>query len=129
MADGSEPLVTRLNGGAGYAWDAPSLDQPAAQTYAFMDATLESSGQYSGNYAFGMGPAVGVITDLSSQWRVNAYARVQRFALGEAHSTAEFSLLQRYAIGAQTALRLEIARKLEFDMSWTDVRLSLQQYF
>lgn len=129
MADGSEPLVTRLNGGAGYAWDAPSLDQPAAQTYAFIDATLESSGQYSDNYAFGIGPAVGVITDLSSDWRLNAYARVQRFALGEAHSSAEFTLLQRYAIGAQTALRLEIARKMEFDMSWTDARLSLQQYF
>jgi hypothetical protein len=129
MADGSEPLLARLNGGAGYAWDAPSLDQPAAQLYAFVDGTLEQSGQYSRDYAFGMGPAAGVITDISSNWRLNAYARVQRFALGEPHTAAELTLLQRYAIGPQTALRLELARKMEFDMIWSDVRVSLQQYF
>lgn len=129
MADGSEPLLARLNAGAGYAWDAPSLDQPFAQTYAFMDATLEESGQYSRNYAFGMGPAAGVITDISNNWRINAYARVQRFALGEPHTAAELTLLQRYTVGPQTALRLELTRKMEFDMVWNDVRLSLQQYF
>jgi hypothetical protein len=26
-------------------------------------------------------------------------------------------------------LRLELARKMEFDMIWSDVRVSLQQYF
>ena len=129
MADGSEPLLARLNAGAGYAWDAPSLDQPVAQTYAFMDATLEESGQYSRNYAFGMGPAAGVITDISSNWRINAYARVQRFGLGEPHTTAELTLLQRYTVGPQTALRLDLTRKTEFDMVWNDARLSLQQYF
>jgi len=61
--------------------------------------------------------------------RLNAYARVQRFALGEPHTAAELTLLQRYAIGPQTALRLELARKMEFDMIWSDVRVSLQQYF
>lgn len=129
MADGNEPLLARLNGGAGYTWDVPSLDQPTAQIYAFMDATLEESSQYSRDYAFGMGPAAGVITDINSNWRLNAYARVQRFALGEPHTAAELTLMQRYSIGPQTALRLELARKMEFDMSWTDVRLSLQQYF
>jgi hypothetical protein len=54
---------------------------------------------------------------------------VQRFALGEPHTAAELTLLQRYAIGPQTALRLELARKMEFDMIWSDVRVSLQQYF
>jgi len=129
MPDGSEPLVTRLNSGAGYAWDAPSLDHPTAQTYAFMDATLEASSQYARDYAFGMGPALGVIKDLGSNWRINAYARVQRFAVGDPHTAAELSLLQRYSIGPQTALRLELARKMEFDMTWTDAMLSLQQYF
>lgn len=129
MPDGSEPMVARLNAGGGYAWDAPSLDVPTAQTYAFMDATLEQSGQYARDYAFGMGPAVGVITDVSSNWRVNVYARVQRFGLGEPHTTSDLTLLQRYTLGPQTAVRLELSRKMEFDTNWTDVRLSLQQYF
>jgi Domain of unknown function (DUF4105) len=129
LPDGSEPLLGRLNAGAGFAWDTPSLDQPVAQTYIFMDATLESTSQYDSHYALGMGPAAGIIADISSNWRVNAYARVQRFGLGEPHTTAEITLLQRYTIGRQTALRLELTRKMEFDMSWNDVRLSLQQYF
>lgn len=129
MADGSEPLVARLNGGAGYAWDAPSLDNPLALTYAFMDASLETSKKFDSDYAFGMGPSVGVIGDVNSKWRVNAYASVQRFALGDQHTKADLILLQRYSIGPQTALRLEVARKMEFDLLWTDARLSLQQYF
>ena len=129
MADGSEPLVSRLNSGAGYAWDAPSLDHPAAQIYTFMDVTLERSGQYSREIAFGAGPAVGVITDISSNWRLNAYARVQRFDVSEPHTVAEFSLLQRYTIGPQTALRLELARKTEFDRVLSEVNISLHQYF
>lgn len=129
MPDGNEPLVTRLNAGGGYAWDVPSLDNPLAQAYAFLDATLESAAQYTGHYALGMGPAVGVIADISSAWRMNAYARVQRFGLGEAHTTAELSLLQRYTLGAQTAARLEVTRKMEFDFFSTDVKISLQQYF
>ena len=129
MADGSEPLVARLNGGAGYAWDALSRDQPFALTYAFMEGSLETSKKFDSDYAFGIGPSIGVIGDVNSQWRVNAYASVQRFALGDQHTKADLILLQRYSIGAQTALRLEVARKMEFDFVWTDARLSLQQYF
>ena len=77
----------------------------------------------------GVGPAVGIIADISSNWRVNAYARAQRFALGDVHTTAEFGILQRYSLGTQTAVRLEASRKQEIDMVWTDVRLTLQQYF
>jgi hypothetical protein len=129
MPDGNEPLVTRMNVGAGYAWDTPSLDDPVAQTYAFMDGTLESAAQYSGHYALGVGPAAGVIVDMNDRWRINAYARLQRYGLGEIHTTGELSLLQRYTLGAQTAARLELTRKMEFNLYSTDVKISLQQYF
>lgn len=129
LADGSEPLVARLNAGAGYAWDAPSLDNPTAQVYAFMDGTLESTAKYTDSYALGLGPAAGIIADINSKWRLNAYARIQRFGLGDTHTVAEVTLLQRLSIGSQTALRLELTRKMEFDSWWTDARLSFQQYF
>lgn len=129
MADGSEPLVSRLNVGAGMAWDAPSLDHPVVQTYAFMDMTAEATAHYASGYALGVGPAAGVIADVNSNWRMNGYARVQRFGLGDQHTSTELSLMQRYSVAAQTALRLEVARKMEFDRYWTDVRFSLQQYF
>jgi Domain of unknown function (DUF4105) len=129
VADGSEPLLARLNVGIGHAWDAPSFNQPIAQFYTFIDATLEGTDRYAQNYALGFGPAAGVITDLSSRWRVNVYARAQRFGLGEPHTRAELTLTQRYSIGAQTALRLEMSRKSEFDRVTTDAKLSLHQYF
>jgi hypothetical protein len=122
-------LLARLNAGVGHAWDTPSFEQPIAQFYAFIDATLEGTDHYAHHYALGLGPSVGVITDLNNRWRVNVYARAQRFGLGEPHTTAELTLTQRYSIGAQTALRLELSRKSEFDRVTTDAKLSLHQYF
>ena len=129
MADGSEPLLARFNSGVGLAWDASSSEQRTFLTYVFMDATLENSGHYSRDYAFGIGPDAGVITDVNTNWRVSAYARIQRFGLGEPHTAADFTLLQRYSVGPQTALRLELSRKMEFDIVWSDVKFSVQQYF
>ncbi|MFA6903817.1 MAG: DUF4105 domain-containing protein [Gallionellaceae bacterium] len=129
LAENNEPLITRLNAGGGYAWDAPSLDKPWAQIYTLLESTLESTPQYNGHYAWGAGPSAGIITDITDNWRLNAYARVQRFALGEAHTVPEISLLQRYALGKQSALRLEISRKAEFERYWSDINVAWQVYF
>jgi hypothetical protein len=129
LSENNEPLITRLNGGVGYAWDAPSLDRPQAQIYTLLESTLESTPQYNGHYAWGAGPSAGIITDITDNWRLNAYARVQHFALGEAHTVSEISLLQRYALSKQSALRLEIARKTEFEHYWNDINLAWQVYF
>ncbi len=125
----NEPLVARVNGGAGRSWEMSSQENGAAVIYAFVDGTLEESSEYSRHYALGMGPALGVMGDMSSHWRVNAYARVQRFGLGEVHTAAELTLAQRFSIGAQDALRLDFARKQEFDLQWTDARITWQHFF
>jgi Domain of unknown function (DUF4105) len=129
LAENNEPLITRLNAGGGHAWDMPSLDKPWAQIYTLLESTLESTSQYNGHYAWGAGPSAGIITDIADNWRLNAYARVQRFALGETHTVAEVSLLQRYELSKQSALRLEIARKTEFERYWSDINLAWQVYF
>ena len=129
FADGTQPLVARLNGGMGRAWDIPSQERPTAMVYAFMDGTVEVSSHYSRHYAVGMGPALGVIGDFNTSWRLNAYARIQRFGLGQAHTAAELTLVQRFSLGPQTALRLDVARIQEFDQIWTDTRISWQHYF
>ena len=129
MRHGNDPLIARLNAGGGYAWDLPSRDQPWAQIYTLLESTLESTSQYNGHYAWGAGPSVGIIADITDNWRLNAYARVQRFALGETHTVSEISLLQRYALGKQSALRLEVSRKTEFERYWSDINLAWQVYF
>lgn len=125
----NEPLITRLNGGVGYSWDTPSFDQPLAQTYAFIESTLESAPQYTGHYAFGVGPVAGVITKLTANWQLHAYVRAQRFTLGETHTVSEMSVLQRYTLGTHAALRLEVSRKAEFEQYWTEINLIWQGYF
>lgn len=129
MANGNEPLISRLNAAAGYAWDVLSLDHPAAQAYVFMETSLEGDAHYARNYALGVGPSAGIIADVSERWRLYAAAGIQRFALGDEHTVSELKLLQRFNVGGQTTLRLELARKSEFDAYWNDVKLSVQQYF
>jgi hypothetical protein len=66
---------------------------------------------------------------LNSNWRFNAYGRVQRFGLGDVHTEAELTLAQRFSISAQVAVRLTVARKQEFDLWWTEAQINWQHYF
>lgn len=129
FSEDNEPLVARMNGGAGRTWEVTPKENGAAAIYAFVDGTLEESSEYSRHYALGMGPALGVMGDVSDNWRVNAYVRVQRFALGELHTAAELKLDQRFSMGTQDAMRLDLTRKLEFDLLWTDARITWQHFF
>lgn len=123
-----EPLVAYLNGGIGRAWEI-ALRESSVIAYAFVDGDMEESSKYSRHYAVGLGPALGMKGDVSEMWRINAYGRVQRFGLGELHTTAELTLVQRFSIGAQSALRVELARKREFDTLWTDTKIIWQRFF
>lgn len=124
-----DPLIARLNAGAGRTWELIPAEQGMAMLYIFLDATLEGSDQFEHHYALGMGPALGVMGNPGRNWRSSAYARVQRFGPGEAHTAAEFTLLQRIAIGTQAAMRVELSRKQQFDLLWTDTQISWQQFF
>lgn len=97
--------------------------------YAFVDATLEESDQYARHYALGMGPALGIMANVAPNWRMSAYARVQRFGVGDAHTAAELTLLQRFTVGAQSSMRMEFSRKQAFDLLWSDAQISWQQFF
>lgn len=129
ISQDNEPLVTRLNAGAGKTWELAPAQQGMAMMYAFVDTTLEESDQYDRHYALGMGPALGIMGNPAPHWRVSAYARVQRFGLGDVHTAAEFTLLQRISVGVQSSVRVEVSRKQAFDMLWTDAQISWQQFF
>lgn len=126
---GAEPLVARVNGGAGRSWEWQAQTGATSMLYVFMDATLDQSAEYESHYAFGMGPAIGLQADISRRWRIHVYGRVQRFSLGNVHSASELTLTQRYTLDKQQALRLELARKQAYDLMWTDARLSWQRFF
>ncbi len=129
MSADNDPLIMHLNAGVGYAWDAPSMDNRQAQTYVMLDSSLETASQYHGSYALGAGPEIGIMKEIGGRWNINVRARMQRFFLGELHTVGEAGILQRFTIGKNSALKIELLRKAEFDQAWTDANIVWQEFF
>ena len=125
LADGSRPLVFGLNTGAGLAAEPVS----GALAYGFVEGALDISGRYRQDYVFGIGPSIGLLADFSDRWRVNLFARALRYELGDVHKAGEVALDQRYAVTRNSALRLELARRREFDRSWSTAGVFWNWYF
>ena len=77
----------------------------------------------------GAGPAVGLLTDITERWAF--ICRRARFATASVTITGarELVLEQRYVLGRQSALRLNLSRKQEFRDYWNSGQLSLYFYF
>jgi hypothetical protein len=129
LPDGAEPLVFRLHGGPGLAYDAPLLFGGNAVYYGFLEAALDASKRFESNYTLGAGPAIGLLADISDRWAVNLKARSLRYGLGDDHWARELVLEQRYVLSRQSALRLNLSRKQEFRDYWNSGHLSLYFYF
>jgi hypothetical protein len=127
--DGGEPLVFRLHGGPGLAYNAPAVFGGNAVYYGFIETALDASTRFESNYTLGAGPAIGLLTNVSDRWAVNLQARSLRYGLGDDHWARELVLEQRYALGRQSALRLNLSRKQEFRDYWNSGQLSLYFYF
>ena len=97
--------------------------------YGFLETALDVGKHFDQGYALGAGPVAGWLTDISDRWRVNLYARSLRYGLGEAHNARELTLEQRYSLNRQSALRLGLHRKQEFQDYWNSADISLQFYF
>jgi hypothetical protein len=124
-----EPLVFRLNGGPGLAYGAPGLFDGNAVYYGFIEAALDVGKRFDQGYALGVGPAIGLLTNVSDRWAVNLQARSLRYGLGDDHWSRELALEQRYALTRQSAVRLRLSRKQEFQDYWNSGDLSLHLYF
>lgn len=120
-----EPLVVRLNGGAGLTYE------PLARTlvYGFVEGSLEADNEFEEGYALGAGGSLGVIGDVSRRWRINLSAQALRFEAGDEHSAYDLTLAQRVSVSRQSAVRLNVSRKREFDDYWTRADIAWQFYF
>lgn len=129
MANGEERPLARLNGGAGYAWETGQAIHAPTLLYSFLDVTLDAGKFPGADYALGAGPALGLVTDLSQNWRAHTYARVQRFALGNQRTSAEISIDQRFSVGPNSGLRVSLGKKKEFDRLWNHADINFQYYY
>jgi hypothetical protein len=129
FADNDEPLIFRASGGPGLAFNMPGTHEGKSVYYGYLEAALDAGKRFDRDYAVGAGPVAGWLTDISDRWRINLYARSLRYGLGEAHNARELTLEQRYSLNRQSALRLGLHRKQEFQDYWNSADISLQFYF
>jgi hypothetical protein len=125
LADGREPLVFRLNGGAGVSLDVGGR----SLFYGMVESTLDVSHKLEEDYALAAGPSIGWLQDLTPSWRFHLYARTQRFGLGDLHTAHDLIFEQRYTLTERTALRLSLSRQSAFDQYWNGGSLSWHYYF
>jgi hypothetical protein len=129
LADGSEPLVFKVNGGPGLAWTVPDTLRSNILVYAFLDSTLQASTRLENNYALGTGPDIGALIDLTGRWRAEPYVRAQWFFAGDTDTPWSVGLRQRYTLEREWALRLDLSRERQEKQLWNTVLLSLHHYF
>ena len=129
FSDNDEPLIFRAGGGSGLAFNMPGSHEGNSVYYGFLEAELDAGKQFDRNYAMGMGPALGWLTNISDRWRINLYARSLRYGLGDAHNARELTLEQRYSLNRQSALHLGLHRKQEFQDYRNAAEISLQYYY
>lgn len=125
VAPDEEPLVFRLFGGAGYTWET----KPSLLTYVMLAGALDKSHHLDHDYAIGAGPAAGLLFDVSDRWRIQLEGRALKYGIGDAHVANEVRLNQRYTIGRQNALHLELSRRREFSEISQELAFAWSYYF
>jgi hypothetical protein len=127
LPDGAEPLAVRLNGGAGFSWETGAANDSLWSV--LIESTLDVEGELDSGYALGAGPTLQWLKDLAPRWRLLFAARYQRYGLGDEHSMSEVMASNRISLGRNTALRLDLARRGEFDRTRDDAQLAWLVYF
>jgi hypothetical protein len=125
LKDGSEPLVASLDGGAGAAWST----RGRALFYALGESALRAHRSLEHGYGVGAGARLGALVDPAPGWRLHAYASGINYFLGESEQPRALGLQQRFAVGRDSALRLDLERRREGGRHFNSASLSLQLYF
>lgn len=126
IANGSEPPVIALNGGAGGTW---SNEKDTAFWYALFDGALRIRGELVNGYALGAGSSVGGLLDFNPHWRVHGFARGLRYFSGQLDTPWAMGLEQRIALGRDLALRVDVARNRDLHRTYNTGSVSMLFYF
>ncbi|KAF0191965.1 MAG: hypothetical protein FD165_1299 [Gammaproteobacteria bacterium] len=125
LAPGVEPLIFRLDGGAGLS----ATTNHGALWYGLFASSLDVSGHLDKDFALGAGPDLGVLWTHTARLKTQLSARALRYALGDAHTRAEAGIWQNVSFSESGALRYGMVRHREFDHYWTESRIAWQMYF
>lgn len=125
VRDGSRPLATSVDGGAGAAWSAAGN---RALFYVFLDASTRLHSRLDEGFALGAGGRLGALVDVAPRWRMHAYVRALSYFLGEEDRPRSFGLGQQVSLGRDVALRFDATRNREAGRTFNAGSLSLLIY-
>jgi hypothetical protein len=126
IANGNEPLVFDLSGGAGGAW---SNEHKTALWYALLDGSYRIKGDLVKGYAVGAGTSIGILLDFTPSWRVHGYVRSMKYFGGQIDTPQSAGLEQRISLGHDLALRVDVSHNRELNQSYNSGSTSLLYYF
>lgn len=125
MREDNNPLVLRVNGGAGLTW-AP---WEPMMFYAMLESTVDAGGELDGDYAMGLGADIGLLADASILGRIMVTAGIMRFGLGDQHTLQSLTFGQRIPLLRNNAIDLRFTRRREFGHDWNSINLGWHVYF
>ncbi len=118
-------LMGRIHAGFGIS----GVPSDGTTLFAMAQGTLELSDRFDYFLAPGLGPAVGVVHDVTESWRSGLSFLWQSFFLDEWRNDCEAVFGNRFTIGRQSAAGLELSWKREFGHGYTGVKAYWQVYF
>jgi hypothetical protein len=124
IADGHEPLVGHVDGGAGGTWG-----NDRALFYAMGEAALRQHHEFEHGFQLGAGARAGALVDLTPRLRIHAYVNGMNTLAGE-HDTPRAATLQaRYTLGRDSAMRADFERRREAGREFSSASIALHLYY
>ncbi len=120
-----EPLMPHLQGGVGLAAEGIG----GSFWYALLEGEADINGHLDRGYAIGAGPGIGGFVDVTAHWRIQLEARHQRYLLGDEHTENALALNQRFTLGRDSAMRIELSRRRAFGQVSRAATISCSLYF
>lgn len=119
-------MLGTVNGGGGLSWPLGSR----SISYALLTAGLDASkDELRKGYAFGAGPAVGIISQPTAAWALHLFATTKRYSAGQPHREKSIGFEQRYTINERNTARLSWSRQRQLGDEFSDLNLSWQRFF
>lgn len=123
--DDSNELLVRANTGAGYSrsWARDGLG------YAMVDADAQIGDYYEADWAVGMGPSVGWMQTIGTDWKHLVQARAIWFGPNDDLWRSSVSWIQNYRLNRDAGVSLEWIRSQNDGHDVREVQLRLNLYF
>ena len=97
---------TNVNGGIGVATESSWIKREVA--FAFTELDANYSHAFDENHRVGAGGTLGVLADLTDRWKVLVTGTYLRYQFGEQSNDVRASIQQRFTMGQNWAIRLEL---------------------